>query len=178
MRLASASQASRRVATSLTAHVSTAWRKHAYASVDAADAFSPRPDFSIFMYPWMLLPDNKIPPWGAAYALADEFSGEGIFGRHPVSAFIQNEDDTEAPVQGTLAYVQKVHSVAGNRGSSVHVYNFGGHGFGLCQGTTWKEVCDWPKVAQRFLQDHGLAPGWPQGPPDDASMVSQGCDAP
>ena len=54
----------------------------------------------------------------------------------------------------------------------------GGHGFGLCQTeAAWLEICDWPKQAQRFLQDHGFAPGWPQGKPEPPQMLSQGCDS-
>ena len=54
----------------------------------------------------MLLPDNKVPAWGAAYSLASELSG--ISKDHPPSAFVQNLDDTTAPPQGTLAYAQKL----------------------------------------------------------------------
>jgi hypothetical protein len=67
----------------------------------------------------MLLPHNKVPAWGAAYSLADEFMGTGpggtagITADHPVSLFIQNMDDTTAPAQGTLAYAQKVARCAG-----------------------------------------------------------------
>jgi hypothetical protein len=137
----------------------------------------------------MLLPNNKVPAWGSAYSLADEFSG--ISKDHPPSAFIQNIDDTTAPPQGTLAYAQKLLSLGLKpvvhmyllRSRLIHAlvafscnchlfvglfsndlavkrkrYNKGGHGFGLCQGEkTWLEVCDWPKAAQRFLQDIGMA---------------------
>jgi acetyl esterase/lipase len=48
----------------LTAHISTTFAARAYAKVDASDEVSCRPDFSIFQYPWMLLPDNKVPAWG------------------------------------------------------------------------------------------------------------------
>ena len=93
----------------LTAHISTTFAERAYAKVDAADEVSCRPDFSIFQYPWMLLPDNKVPAWGAAYSLADELSG--MSADHPPSAFIQNIDDTTAPPQGTMAYAQKLLTV-------------------------------------------------------------------
>jgi acetyl esterase/lipase len=138
----------------LTAHISTTYTTRAYAHVDEADQVSCRPDFSIFQYPWMLLPDNKVPTWGAAYSLATEL--DGMSKDHPPSAFIQNIDDTTAPPQGTLAYAQKLLSLGLH--PVIHMYNKGGHGFGLCQGTKdWLEVCDWPKAAQRFLQDLGMA---------------------
>jgi acetyl esterase/lipase len=114
----------------LTAHISTAFAARVYKPVDSADAVSCRPDFSVFQcvypqppsraftelmgallrrYPWRLLPNNKVPAWGAAYSLADEFSG--ISQGHPPSVFIQNSDDTTAPPQGTLAYAQKLLAI-------------------------------------------------------------------
>ena len=169
----------------LTAHVSTAWRApRSYAPVDADDSESPRPDFSIFGYPWMLLPDNMPPAWGAAYRLADEFTGpqRAPDKDHPVSLFVHNDDDPVAPVQGTLAYAQKLKAV-GAPTSFVRVSPTGGHGFGLCQNgfsQGYEEGCDWPKAAQRFLQVHGLAPGVPHvapGAPGPAwkDMLTQGC---
>lgn len=175
----------------LTAHVSTSFMNRSYARIDAADDLSSRPDFAIFQYPWMLLPDNKVPAWGAAYSLADELSG--MASDHPVSAFVQNIDDTTAPPQGTLAYAQKLLALGVQRKPVIHMYNEGGHGYGyksylaiptvtaycrLCQGLSkWLEVCDWPKVAQRFLQDLGMAPGWPSSSADQrpAMQLEQGC---
>ena len=124
----------------------------------------------------MLLPHNKVPTWGSAYSLADEFAG--MSKDHPPSAFIQNIDDTTAPPQGTLAYAQKLLSLGLT--PVVHMYNKGGHGFGLCQGEkTWLEVCDWPKAAQRFLQDLGAATGWPSKSADEdpKQQLEQGCAA-
>jgi len=159
----------------LTGHVSTTFEQRSYTPVDASDSESARPDFSIFQYPWMLFKDNKVPKWGEAYSLAEEFSG--ISKDHPPSAFIQNIDDTTAPPQGTLAYAQKLLSVLAPK-PVVHMYNKGGHGYGLCQGMKeWLEVCDWPKAAQRFLQDIGMAPGWPStsADADQALQLKQGC---
>lgn len=102
--------------------------------MDAADDVSCRPDFSLFMYPWLLFANNKVPAWGHAYQLSSDF--DGMDEEHPVSFFCQNEDDSTAPVEGTLAYYSKVKSLApkGNARSSLHVFPQGGHGFGLCQG--------------------------------------------
>ena len=160
----------------LTAHLSTAYNTRIYPRMDAADDVSCRPDFSILQYPWMLLPNNKIPEWGAPYSLADELSG--MTKDHPPSAFIQNMDDTTAPPQGTLAYAQKLVAVGSSSKPVIHIYNKGGHGYGICQGlSVWLEVCDWPKVAQRFLQDLGMALGWPPSSADSHpnQQLEQGC---
>jgi len=160
----------------LTAHISTAWHQRYYSRVDGADDVSCRPDFSVMMYPWDLLPNNKAPVWGETYSLATELSN--VTKDHPPTAFIHNTDDGAAPVQGSLVYAGKLLSVKAET-PSVHLFNKGGHGFGLCQGKTkWLEVCDWPKAVQRFLQDHGMTVGWPDEKSAAAwpkQMLTQNC---
>ena len=161
----------------LAAHISSAWHTRYYSRMDAADDFSCRPDFAIQMYPWNLLPHNKPPAWGSAYSLASELAN--ITKDHPPTAFIHNADDTTAPPQGTLTYAGKLLSVGAPK-PSTHIFNKGGHGFGLCQTChAWLEVCDWPKAVQRFLQDHGLARGWPDEKPGAGwpkQMITQNCE--
>jgi acetyl esterase/lipase len=164
----------------LTAHMSTAWRQRVYARIDAADDVSCRPDFSIFLYPWALFENNIVPEWGASYNLSADFP-DATFVDHPISFFAQAEDDPVAPVEGTLAYYGKVKSVANrvNKAawSSLHVYPTGGHGFGLCQqfcnskGCKYQETCGWPSAVFSFLQDHGLAKGWPSPFPTHAESA-------
>eukprot|EP00911_Craspedida_sp_UC1_P001136 UC1_evm1s858 len=143
----------------LTAHVSTSFNARAYAPIDAADNASCRPDYSILMYPWMLFNKNQVPPWGAAYNLSSDFSG--ISSAHPPAMLCQCADDPTAPVQGTLAYFGKLKALRAPE-PVMHVYPTGGHGFGLCQTfKKYQQVCDWPSQAHLFLQNNGLAPGWP-----------------
>ena len=83
----------------LTGHVSVT-KQRIYSPVPGvADLTSPRPDISIFGYPWYLLPNNTPPKWGEPYALSPEFEAS-IDSTHPRSLFIHNEDDPTAPVQG------------------------------------------------------------------------------
>lgn len=161
----------------LTAHVSTSWNARAYQPIDnTIDKVSCRPDFSVFLYPWYLLPNNKPAKWGAEYALADEFTGDEQFQNHPVSMFVHNADDPAAPVQGSLSYYGRILAESGLPKPTMHVFNSGGHGFGLCQGRQDNiEVCDWPKALQRFLQDHDLATGWP-AKPSRQEMLTQNCE--
>jgi len=150
----------------LTAHISTQWRTRTYAPVDGNDTNSCKPDFSLLMYPWKLLADQS--KKDQPFNLSADFD---IRSDHPVSFFSQNEDDGTAPVQGTIGYYLKLLSV-GAPTSSLHVFNKGGHGFGLCQGQkAYLEVCDWPFSAKRFLQDHGIISGWP-GPPMQPKIFS------
>lgn len=91
-------------------------------------------------------------------------------GRHAL------QDDGTAPPQGSLLYNAELLAVKAIT-PTIHLYNKGGHGFGLCQTMdSWLEVCDWPKVAQRFLQDHGFAKGWPSTKPAPKQMLTQNCN--
>ena len=138
----------------LTGHVSTA-AERAYAKVDAADEQSHLPNFALFIYPWMLLPNNAAAEWGQPYALADEFANS-VTADHPVSFFAHNEDDGVAPCENTIVYHQKLKSV-GAAMSTLFMANEGGHGFGLCQELTGnEEICQWWGLAKKWLQDHGL----------------------
>lgn len=74
----------------LTAHISTAWQSRYYPRIDAADDASCKPAFSVFMYPWYLLPDNKPAKWGDNYSLSDDFAGK-VDSDHPISIFVQNQ---------------------------------------------------------------------------------------
>ena len=167
----------------LTAHVSTSWRKRSYMPVDKDDESSIRPDFSIFGYPWMLFPDNKAPAWGDQYTLAKEFTGVTAPDKHhPKSMFLHNVDDPIAPVQGSLLYASKLLEV-GAPTSSLHIGPVGGHGFGFCQNgadfATYREICDWPKQVQRFLQVNNWTVGDPSvtegKPPAVDDMLTQNC---
>ena len=64
---------------------------------------------------------TQVPAWGASYSLADEFAN--MTSDHPVSAFIQNADDSTAPPQGTLAYAQKLLALKVKDAPSIHISN-------------------------------------------------------
>jgi len=142
----------------LTAHLSTNWAARAYARVDAADDLPCRPDFSLLVYPWMLLANNS----ASASALAPYLQ---VTRSTPPALLVQNLDDTTAWPENSLGYARAL-ALAGAPQGAVHLYPRGGHGFGLC--ANWEPVggfepcCEWPLAAQRFLQYIGCAPGWPQ----------------
>ena len=141
----------------LSARVATIWAERLYAPVDAADALPCRPDFSLLIYPWMLLAGNN----ASATELAPELV---ITAAHPPAFLAQNSDDTTALPQGLLVYTHKLiaarapHPVA-------HLYPQGGHGFGECAQLDpiggFEMCCEWTAHALRFMQGLGLAPGWP-----------------
>ena len=141
----------------LTVHITTAWGSRTYPRVDAADDLPCRPDFSMPIYPWKLLLNDD----PASMQLAPEVSN--VTASTPPVMIVQNEDDTCAHVENSLMFYYHLKRSPGRAASSaLHLYPTGGHGFGLCQSSTaWKECCDWPLVAQRFMQDRGFAPNEP-----------------
>jgi len=143
----------------LTAHISTTWENRLYPPVDAADEESARPDFSLLIYPWKLLEGNN----RSATALSADLV---VNASHPPAFIAQNMDDNTAFPEGSLLYARALvtsHAPPAN----VALYPRGGHGFGLCSELNtdstraFEQCCDWPNAAQRFLQDHGFAPGLP-----------------
>ena len=143
----------------LTAHISTSWQKRLYPPVDSADELSCRPDFSLLVYPWKLLLNND----KDALELAPELAA-GVDATHPPAFFANNLDDNTAYPENSLLYVKKLH-LAGAPKGSLHLYPSGGHGFGVCAELNpvggFLQCCEFPLHALRFLQNNGMAPGWP-----------------
>jgi acetyl esterase/lipase len=146
----------------LTAAVSTHWHARLYERVDAADDEPCRPDFSLLIYPWMLLQNNN----RTSGQLAPEFI---VNASHPPAFLAQNMDDDTAFPEGTMLYARTLVE-AGAPSPTVHLYPRGGHGFGICSEVNparfapvnaFQACCDWPSHAQRFLQELDYAPGWP-----------------
>jgi acetyl esterase/lipase len=144
----------------LTVHLTTSWGERTYPRVDAADDLPCRPDYSLPIYPWKLLLNND----PSSMQLAPEVSN--VSASTPPVMIAQNEDDPSAHVENSLVFYYQLKRSKGRQPSSaLHLYPTGGHGFGLCQSSTeFKECCDWPLAAQRFMQDLGFAPNVPKTP--------------
>lgn len=142
----------------LSAHVAAAWRARTYPRVDAADDFSARPDFSLLMYPWMLLEKNN----ASSTTLAPELLP--VDAELPPAFIANNLDDTTAWPENALVY-QRARVLAGAPAGALHLYPRGGHGFGVCAELDpvggFEMCCDWVNHALRFMQFIGAAPGWP-----------------
>ena len=136
----------------LTAHLSSSASlpdsaaRRAYPSVDAADALSCRPDFSLLMYPWRLVDDAT-----RSRLTLNITSG------HPPSFLLQAEDDPTAEMENSLFYYHGLR-LAKAPPSELHLYPRGGHGYGRCTVGASKsmmgidEICDWPGRAALFLE--------------------------
>lgn len=148
----------------LAAHLSISYASRAYKHIDAIDDLSCRPDFTLLIYPGFSL---------------DQTLKDNITAKHPTTFIAQAEDDPFGAQYGLYYYIQLKEKEAPP--SEVHIYQTGGHAYGLCsvrdaKGNVaalvkstdpsgppvmpafvpYSEVCTWPRRLQRFLENLGL----------------------
>lgn len=126
----------------LAARLSTCWREGKYESRDAVDKCSMRPDFTMLIYPYDLLPKYEkggdIP-----VAVRPDYP---VDHETPASFVVQSQDD-EVMCENALAW-----TVACRRQDvpvEVHFYEKGGHGYGLRQNGL--PVNEWNRLAAVWL---------------------------
>ena len=122
---------------------STSFKVRTYEKLDQADEFSCRPDFAILIYP--------------AY-LVDRKDRQKLFPEIKVSsdcppAFFAHSGDDHVPAEGS-ALLYLALEQAGVVGNELHLYPFGGHGYGMRKSENF--VSTWPIRAQEWMG----AMGW------------------
>ena len=133
----------------LTAHISTAWKTRIYTKIDSIDDVSMRPDFSLLIYPWTIIEDNK----ASSTTMAKEIQ---IDKDTPQAFLAAAEDDATAPYQNSIQYFTHLSTNAGVKMNRIGIYPDGGHGFNICfHRKTYHEVCDWPNKAKVWLKNLG-----------------------
>lgn len=115
-----------------------------YAAIDAVDAVSSRPDFALLIYTAYFVERGQsvLNP-----ALPVTFAADA-----PPMFFVHAFDDG-IPVQNALLVAAELKKV--NVPVEVHVYDIGGHGYGLRPVPTLP-VTSWPKRAEEWLARRGL----------------------
>lgn len=114
----------------------------AYDALDAVDEFSPKPNFSLLIYPWRVL---------------DEATGELLpairLSRESPPAFVvHTHDDRSSSLGSVLIYAGlKKHGVP----AELHVYENGGHGYGM-RPVAGSNIGTWPDRAAAWLVRRGL----------------------
>jgi acetyl esterase/lipase len=126
----------------LAARLSTNHQKRAYATVDAADRLSCRPDFTVLVYPAYLF--NKERP----REVVDEVV---VTAATPPAFLVQTQDDL-AHVDSSVAYYLALKK-AGVR-AEMHLFPAGGHGYGL-RGDR-RPAAEWPKLCEGWLRENGV----------------------
>lgn len=133
-------------------HLASTLATHYLDKVYDADATSARPDFSILIYPVISMEDgithngSKVSLLGAntSKELIDKFSNEKQVGANtPKTFLVHATDDKVVPVENSINYYMNL--IKYNVPVEMHIYENGGHGFGLgTKGThtEWSNACE------------------------------------
>lgn len=127
------------------------------------DGTSARPDFSILIYPVISMKDgvthqgskSRLIGANSTEEVVKQYSNEQQITSHtPKTFLVHATDDGSVPVENSLGYYLslKDHKVP----AEMHVYQDGGHGFGLGREgthTTWPKQCETWLRAHKLLKD-------------------------
>lgn len=140
----------------------------AYDRVDAADDLSARPDFGVLMYPVIAM-TGPFAHEGSVNQLLSASSGSGsgspvnpesfapqfqVAGTTPPTMLVHASDDTSVPVENSLLMYDALRKAKVR--SELHVFDSGGHGFGL-RGVAGRDVAAWPTLVQNWAINNAKA---------------------
>jgi acetyl esterase/lipase len=136
-----------------------------YPHVDAADELEARPDFTTLMYPVIALAGPHSHSGSAQQLLSGGVKATDealsrystqlhVTGTTPPTQLIHAADDKSVPVENSLMMYDALRR-AGVR-SELHVFDAGGHGFGL-RGVAGKNVAAWPTLVQNWAMSNVAA---------------------
>jgi acetyl esterase/lipase len=141
----------------LAATLSTRYNDNVY---DSKDNISARPDFSILVYPVISMEDaithkgskENLLGKNANAEMVAKYSNEKLVdATTPKTFLVHATDDKAVPVENSINYylALKQNQVP----AEMHLYEHGGHGFGLGVEGTNRE---WPKACEKWLLANGL----------------------
>ena len=128
----------------------------AYPRQDATDDAPARPDFAVLMYPVIATTGPS-----AHRGSADQLRGAGVaesqlprLSPHvnvtaltPPTMLVHAADDTSVPVENSLMMYEALRKSRVR--SELHVFDSGGHGFGL-RGVAGRDVAVWPTLVENW----------------------------
>ncbi len=129
---------------------------------DSKDTISARPDFSILVYPVISMEEGITHKGSKENLLGENTSSEliekysnqkQVDSNTPKTFLVHATDDSAVPVENSINYylALKKHKVP----AEIHLYEDGGHGFGLGIEGTNKE---WPKACEKWLTANKFIP--------------------
>lgn len=127
--------------------------------IDNPKNTSVRPDFALLLYPVITFGENahrgsqvNLTGQNAPQNLIDLYSNEKqVTPNTPPTFIVQAEDDKTVPVQNALMFYDAL--LKNNVKAEMHIYQAGGHGFGLNNKTTKDQ---WFDRCLNFLQANGF----------------------
>lgn len=141
-------------------HLASTLATHYLDKVYDTDGTSARPDFSILIYPVISMEDgithngSKVSLLGqnASKELIDKYSNEKqVDANTPKTFIVHATDDKVVPVENSINYYMNLKKY--NVPVEMHLYENGGHGFGLGTKGTHTE---WPKACEKWLAENSL----------------------
>lgn len=144
-------------------HVASTLSTHYNEKVYETDTTSARPDFSILIYPVISMRENITHNGSKNYLLGNEpadtlvehFSNELQVDENTPPAFlIHSADDKTVPVANSIGYFNalKEHNIP----AELHIYEKGGHGYGLARDRNNTTEINWPKALENWLMMKGF----------------------
>ena len=127
----------------LSAATLTNYGKRTYDRIDESDDLSCRPDFGVLIYPAYLV-DN---------ATKSKLEPEIKVTKDTPPCFFAHAGDDRIPAEGSVEMYLALRR-AGVKGSELHVYPKGGHGYGLRPSAN--PVVTWPKRASAWMNSIGI----------------------
>jgi acetyl esterase/lipase len=121
----------------------TSHESRTYPKVDSADELSCRPNFGILIYPAYLVDRKK----------RDKLFPEIKINKATPPCFFAHTGDDAVPAEGSVLMYLELEK-AGVKGNELHVYPFGGHGYGMRPSD--HPVVTWPARAGAWMK----AMGW------------------
>jgi len=120
---------------------------------------SVRPDFMMLMYPVISFGEmahkgskDNLLGTGASQQKIDLYSNEKQVNTNtPITFLVHAEDDNVVPVQNTLMFYDAL--LKNNVKGEMHIYQAGGHGFGLINSKSSEHWFDWCKS---WMDENGL----------------------
>ncbi|WP_310595169.1 alpha/beta hydrolase [Flavobacterium sp.] len=141
-------------------HLASTLSTHYQEKVYDADTISSRPDFSILIYPVISM-ENGITHSGSKNSLLGENAGRNLIEKYsnekqvnadtPKTFLVHASDDKVVPVANSINYY--LNLLQYNVPAEMHIYEKGGHGFGLGRDGTNK---DWPKACEKWLTENNF----------------------
>jgi acetyl esterase/lipase len=138
---------------------STAITHFSKAVIDNKNNVSLRPDFGILMYPVITFSDkthqgskDNLIGKNASQELVDLYSNEKqVTADTPPTLIVMAEDDRTVPIENALLFYSAM--VKAKVKGEMHIYQAGGHGFGIHNKTSKEEWFDW---AKDWLKNNGF----------------------
>ena len=134
-----------------------------YVRQDDADEDSAKPDFAVLMYP-VIATTGAAAHAGSADQLRKSGVTEQDLARHSPHLNVSGQtsptllvhagDDTSVPVENSLLMYQALQRARVR--SELHVFDTGGHGFGL-RGVAGRNVAIWPQLVQNWALSDDIA---------------------